>query len=381
MRTTKPKLRPVTIGGERFYQVTYPSLPKGRARKTFKDKKEAKTFLDLKCVEITNHGIASASLGTQERAEYLDAVAQLAPYGLSLRSAVQMLLPQLKARQNGLSVEEAVKRVVESKRKARLSERHTYTLENRLGRFAKDFPTRPLASFTMPDVEGWLNGLPVGAQSQNHYKAALHSLFAHGVKLGACTANPVAGIDTRKVVRSAPSILSPSQLAALLTACADDAEMQAFVAIGAFAGLRTAELQRLRWQDVNLRRGFVTVGAQSAKTSLRRLVPICDALREWLEPIAKTAGPVAATTNFRRRFLAVRKAAGLADVWEGNELRHSYATFRLAETQDAAKTALEMGNSPGILLSHYRELATPQDAVAWFAVKPQSGRNIVRIAA
>jgi hypothetical protein len=71
----------------------------------------------------------------------------------------------------------------------------------------------------------------------------------------------------------------------------------------------------------------------------------------------------------------------LADKWEGNELRHSYATYRLAETQDAARTALEMGNSPAILLAHYRELVGPEDAAKWFAVKPEAAANVVSIAA
>ena len=151
--------------------------------------------------------------------------------------------------------------------------------------------------------------------------------------------------------------------------------------MGAFAGLRRAEIERLRWEDVNLTRGFVTVGAQNAKTGRRRLVPVCAALRAWLAPVAKTAGPLAPTINFRRRFHAAREAAGLLGEWEGNELRHSYASYRLAETQNAAQTALELGNSPTVLQAHYKELATPDDAAAWFAVKPQQTRNVVAFAA
>lgn len=291
------------------------------------------------------------------------------------------MLPQLKAREHGLSAADAVKRLVESKRATGLSERHLYSLENRLSRFAAQHVQRSLASFTLRDVEQWLHALPVSAQTANHYKAALHSLFGYGVKLGACVANPVSGIDSRKVVRSAPSILTPAQLSALLTACSEDGEMLAYVAVGAFAGLRSAEIMRLRWQEVKVLRGFITVGAQNAKTSQRRLVPVCAALRQWLAPVAKTAGLLAPTMNFRRRFHAARQAAGLLENWEGNELRHSYASYRLAETQNAAQTALELGNSPSILQAHYKELTTPEDAAAWFAVKPAKTGNVVSFAA
>jgi len=370
MRTTKLKLSSVEIGGNRFFQVAFPKLPMGRGRRTFKSKPEAQAFMNMKRVEIANHGLASATLTTQHRADFLWCEAQLKPYGLSVRQGIEKLLPQLQAREHGLSVGDAVKRIVNSKRAAKLSEKHLYTIENRLTRFAAEHPDRTLASFTLQEIEQWLNALPIGAQSVNHYKATLHSLFAYAVKIGACVTNPVTGIDSRKVVRSAPSILTPSQLSALLKGCGDDAEMLAFVAVGAFAGLRRAEIERLKWENVNLARGFVTVGAENAKTAKRRLVPICAALREWLGPILKTAGSLAPAINFRRRFHAARETAGLLGEWEGNELRHSYASYRLAETQNAAQTALELGNSPTVLQAHYKELATPDDAARWFAVRP-----------
>ncbi len=62
------------------------------------------------------------------------------------------------------------------------------------------------------------------------------------------------------------------------------------------------------------------------------------------------------------------KACHLA--WPNNALRHSYATYRLALTADAARVALEMGNSPQKLIRHYRELAGEKEAAAWFAISP-----------
>ena len=381
MQKLKLAVIKTSVRGKVRWCVRVPSLDGKRTRRFFDSKQAAETFLQLKKAEQTNFGVRGVSLTEQARADFMWCEAQLRPYAHTVRQAVQTLLPQLKAREHGLSVADAVKRLLESKRAVGLSERHLYCIENRLARFAADHAERSLASFTLRDVERWLNALPMGAQSVNHYKATLHSLFAYGVKVGACVANPVSGIDSRKVVRAAPSILNPAQLSALLTACGDDAEMLAYVAVGAFAGLRRAEIERLRWEDVNLTRGFVTVGAQNAKTGRRRLVPVCAALRAWLAPVAKTAGPLAPTINFRRRFHAAREAAGLLGEWEGNELRHSYASYRLAETQNAAQTALELGNSPTVLQAHYKELATPDDAAAWFAVKPQPARNVVAFAA
>jgi hypothetical protein len=56
--------------------------------------------------------------------------------------------------------------------------------------------------------------------------------------------------------------------------------------------------------------------------------------------------------------------------WPNNVLRHSYATYRLAQCQNAARVALEMGNSPQMLFSNYRELADEKDAADWFNIVP-----------
>jgi len=42
--------------------------------------------------------------------------------------------------------------------------------------------------------------------------------------------------------------------------------LQPFLALGAFAGLRMSELQRLDWKEIDLERGFITVDTSKAKT-------------------------------------------------------------------------------------------------------------------
>ena len=58
-------------------------------------------------------------------------------------------------------------------------------------------------------------------------------------------------------------------------------------------------------------------------------------------------------------------------IWKRNALRHSYISYRVAQTQNVAQTALEAGNTPKIIFSNYRELVKPADAVKWFAIEPE----------
>jgi integrase len=54
-----------------------------------------------------------------------------------------------------------------------------------------------------------------------------------------------------------------------------------FLTIGAFAGLRTAEIERLDWSKIDFKSNFITVDASIAKTNSRRLIPIQPNLKAW----------------------------------------------------------------------------------------------------
>jgi integrase len=84
--------------------------------------------------------------------------------------------------------------------------------------------------------------------------------------------NPLADVPMAKVISGEPGILTPEQMARLLES-ADEATLP-FWAIGGFAGLRTAELARLQWEQVDFQAGLIEVTAKSSKTAARRLVKI-----------------------------------------------------------------------------------------------------------
>ena len=82
--------------------------------------------------------------------------------------------------------------------------------------------------------------------------------------------------------------------------------------------------------------------------------------------------------NARKKLDGVRKAAGLKR-WSKNGLRHSFASYRLAATNDAANVASELGHSTSqMLYSTYRELVLPEEAERYWEIAPMTpGLNVI----
>jgi len=171
-------------------------------------------------------------------------------------------------------------------------------------------------------------------------------------------------------------ILTPKQLASVISKV--PTHVQLYLALGAFTGMRTSEMLRLDWSQVNFERGHITVAPEKAKTATRRLVPIQPNLMQWLAPYRKHTGHIF-DKYVNEHAISLASSHGIA--WPHNCLRHSYASYRLAAVPDAARVALEMGNSPQKLMTNYRELADEHDAKAWFSITPKRSKKIVHFAA
>ncbi len=112
-----------------------------------------------------------------------------------------------------------------------------------------------------------------------------------------------------------------------------------------------------------------SIRAGQAKTTSRRIVPISDNLRQWLLPHVGRGLVVPLAETYRK---VTNLARRLGIEWPRNVLRHSFISDRIAKIKNANEVALEAGNSPDIIFRHYRELATEEQADAWFAIVPPS---------
>ena len=276
------------------------------------------------------------------------------------------------------TVAQVVAELIEAKTARGKSASYVKDLSSRLNRFANDFAV-DIGSVTTADVQRWLDGLKVASQTAKNFRTVIGTLFSFAESHGYIFkgGDPVEDVEHITANGGAIEIYTPKEIADLLAAAPKD--FLPVLALGSFAGLRTAEVERLEWKDIDLAGGFVTVASEKAKTRSRRLVPILPNLSQWLARYSRKKGKVWKGTpkTLREARAATVKAAGVA--WKDNGARHSFISYRLAETQNAAQVALEAGNSPNVVFKHYRELVKPEAAKTWFAVAPEQPANVVTL--
>jgi integrase len=182
-------------------------------------------------------------------------------------------------------------------------------------------------------------------------------------------ATAVEQIQQVRVKSDDVTIFTPEEMTTLLHNAPP--ELVPILAIGAFSGIRMAELNRLDWKAVDLERKFIEVRAGQAKTASRRIIPISENLAAWLTPLERK-GKIVRTKELQTHVPALARACGIE--WPRNVLRDSFISYRIAVVQSADQVALEAGNSPSIIFKHYRELTTPEQADKWFGILPKDGQ-------
>jgi len=362
-----------------------------RKTKTFASLNAAKLFAQ-QTLSSCRHELPAADPATQRDFELLRACeARAKRFGLNVVSAFEEW-SDAKLGMKGGAILDAVRfynahhlglptklfrdvadECIAAKEAAGISHAYRRSLKHYLSWLKRDFGAQALADITTPQVDEWLRAANGNHTTKNNLRRIFVTLFKWSRDSGYLPQDRKTAPERAMTFNGpelAPAIFTPAEMRKILVAC--PANLLPHIVIGAFSGIRAAEIERLEWPDVLFDRGYIEIKAAKAKTKARRLVPLLPNLRAWLEPLRKADGPVCCLPNLHFRLNYLGDKAGIG--WRQNALRHSYASYRLADTPDAARVALEMGNSPEKLFRHYRELVTPEAAKEWFAIMPPAAR-------
>lgn len=365
------------------FMINYREAKK-RKRKFFKTEAAAKSWVKWKNDEYEKQGREHAEFSSNLRVMAQECADLLSGHGKTIRDATDFFITYLKDSERSCTAAALVKELVATKKADGLSERHVEDL-CRLNRFADHFDGKPVATITSAEIDDWLRdlvskktGQRLSPVARNHYRRLIILAFNFAIDRGYAASNPAAKTAKAREPKSKPGILSVEQASALLENASP--EILPYIAIGLFAGLRRAEIERLDWSEVDFESGHIEVTAEKSKSKIaNRFITLQPNLREWLLPFRKLKGNVTPQESFRELFEQARSNAGIKD-WPDNALRHSFASYHLAHFKDAKALALEMGHTDsGMLFNHYRALVKPKDAERYWKSRPaaQAERKIV----
>jgi integrase len=356
----------------------------------FRTKAEAQVHCERRNIELINFGHSMTAMPQALRAEAFACSERLAAIGASLTKATDYYLQVHDARAKSVSVEFAwnecksdLKRQVAGEEVGQL---HVETVTRAANKLIPCFGREQICDLTSQVLERWLNSLPLAATTRNNTRKNVSVILAYAVKRGWLEENPIKkikGFNEHRLKAKLPGILTPEEMALLLERA--EPEIAPFFTIGAFAGLRVAELERLDWSEIKWDKRLINVTAMKAKTAQPRWVPMSDNLVAWLTPHRRAQGPIMPQSYRMKNKLIqrARKAAGI-NSWgreKANALRHSFCSYHLALHEDAAMTAAHAGHMNTLMLyKHYNHRVEKTEAEKYFSIAPATAENILAIA-
>jgi integrase len=341
-----------------------------RVRERFKTLESAEERAEQIRNDYREQGKAAFTLPPDLRVEAAKCAEILKPHGVTISDTVKHYMKHVIAYRTAPTVSEIVGKLLTDARTAGRRHRTIEDLQTRFGRFTRTFGERQLSSVTLEELKAWIDDPTLSARSRINYATKASQLYNYAIRHGWADTNLAERITRPSVEDKAVEVFTVQEASRLLTH-ADTYGLLPFVSIALFAGLRSAELQRLDWSAVKLAEQCILIGSDVAKRRSRRVVEITDTLASWLAVCARPAGRVldVSEDHLSYRLKQLAKAAGLPK-WKHNGLRHSFGSYHLALHGDATKTAFQMGNSAVVVHNHYKGLVTNGDVQRYWSLRP-----------
>lgn len=168
----------------------------------------------------------------------------------------------------------------------------------------------------------------------------LRRIANFGIRKRLCDPLPFA-IEMPKVHNEKTEDLTPEELGRLLEVIDQDSNSDAanLMKLVLFKGMRRGEIFKLKWEDVDFERGFISL--QDPKGGLDQKIPLNDGAREVLESRTRTESPYVfpgrdgkQRTEIKKPVNRIKAEAGLPkDFRPLHGLRHVYASMLASSGQ------------------------------------------------
>ena len=370
-----------------------------RRREFFVTKGEAEAFRQAILTRLQQVGLQGAGLTNSQVAEAAEAFGiiqssglgglkgtvariarmeeKIAAVGATIEEALDDYIYRAEARLNCPNFRDWMKDWQDQKYRSGKSDRYVGQIQQVRRRLDGTLGEVALSDIDTRTLQGTLDGMHLTPHMWRAIRRTISPPFAHAAKKGVIKENPAANLIPPELPAREIRVLTPEEAQRLVGAC--DSDLLPYVAIALFGGIRPKELQRIRWENIDLSepQPQIAVRGKSAKVKGRgRFVPISDNLLAILSPLAKKEGkiyPGAWTGGGKRswltKFKKTRVDAGLFDGWVEDAMRHTFASYFLAMTKDLNALIDVMGHTTSnTAKAHYLGAADLRAAIKFWNI-------------
>lgn len=337
---------------------------------------------------------ASAAVLDKRILRWVDLEAKLQDHRLTLEEVALERLKSLKHVETKKKLKDALSAYLVALKKNNRSATWRQSIRSTCSRFADTVGKDKLCdAVAEKEVKDFLEGLGVAVRTKENMRLRLSAFFTYCVEEKHMSTAPIpksyrSALAVDEAYSSIDYFTIPQVRELLLELDSGDttpiSDMRCFVVLGLFSGIRPQEFRKkvtykgkehlhfLKWEDVDMKKKVVTISKHLSKTKKTRKIPLPDAAVEWLLRWVDDSFPAkdkAVVPEWHsEKYSRLKKASSIT--FTHDVLRHTFGTYRVALV-GASKAATEMGNSGGVVLSHYAEAVDESEAKEYFNLTPE----------
>jgi len=360
--------------------ITRSAAGRSRTRQFFASRQKAKQAAENAENNNISEGLSALDVPTELRAEALKA-AKILGGRATLVAASEYFMAHANPAGGNKKLSEAVTEYTQWQRAEGASAPYITDFSWRLKRLATYFPAnKKIHEIGWLDLNRYLNSLSLKPAGRQNEIRNLRPMFNWAVdqKYLASSPFPEQALFTRKKakIQGDVRVLTLKEVQKVLAHAGD---LLPHVVFGLFLGIRPDETKALLWVDVDWTKKRLIVNNRNSTTHDRRPLDIPEIALAWLEPWTSATGSISDSKKYRRRLNALVEKTGLKP-WPKDVLRHSFASYWLAQNEDESRLKTLMGHhwSSSMLRKHYLNRGISAEAAsAYWALQPKTADNII----
>ncbi len=220
---------------------------------------------------------------------------------------------------------------------------------------------------TEEEAEGYLKKIqtPVRPATLNRELSLLKHLYRKAIEWGKCKENPAKRVKKMKGEVKRVRFLMPDEVQKLLPNCT--AYLKPIATMATHTGMRKGELLGLKWTQVNLEQGIITL--QDTKNGERRDIPMDETVKDMLKGMERKEDYIFCNregetfVRLQRSFEVAVKKSGIED-FRFHDPRHTFASNLVMAGEDLNTVRELLGHKDLTMTLRYAHLSPNHKARA-----------------